>query len=288
VIEARRAGETPWALPVLGDRICPDDAVRVKDKSRAALRLRNDAVLRLDQNTTVTFKVAREEPATWIELVGGIAHFLSHLPRGFNLKVLTPFVNGTVEGTEFVFDVDPERAILTVFEGRMLVEPVPPTSATSGGQGRETATSDQRVTATSGQSVTVRHGQKLEVKPVTPRDAVQWALYYPSIIDYSRADFPGLSEQEVRRLIDAYRKSDVAAGLAALDRARPAMTEAAFRLYRAVLLLSVGQLEDARKELAGLPEGDGRRKNPGAPRERGIWPDQPGGKNAKHLLELKM
>jgi len=176
--------------------------------------------------------------------VRGIAHFLSHLPRGLTLKVVTPFVNGTVEGTEFVFDVDPERAILTVFEGRMAAE----------------TPDGQREMAASGQSVTARRGQKLEIKPVTPRDAVQWALYYPSIIDYRPADFPGLSEEETRRVIDAFRNSDVEAGLAALDRARAGMTESAFRAYRAVLLLSVGRVDEARRELGGLPDGDGRRK----------------------------
>jgi len=244
VIEVQRAGQTQWAPPASGDWLCPGDAVRVKDKSRAALRLRNDTVMRLDQNTTVTFRVARDERATWIDLLGGIAHFISRLPRGFKLNVLTPFVNGTVEGTEFVFDVDPERAILTVFEGSMVAE----------------TPDGQRETAAGGQSVTARPGQKLEVKPVTPRDAVQWALYYPSIIDYRPTDFPGLTEEEVRRLIDAFRKSDVTAGFAVLDTVRPGMTESAFRTYRAVLLLSVGQVEDARKELNGLPEGDGRRK----------------------------
>jgi tetratricopeptide (TPR) repeat protein len=244
VIEIQRVGETQFVFPASGDRLCPGDTVRVKDKSRAALRLRNDAALRLDENTTVTFRVARDEPATWTDVARGIAHFISHLPRGLKLKVITPFVNGTVEGTEFVFDVDPERAILTVFEGRMSAE----------------APDGQRETAASGQSVTARPGQKLEIKPVTPLDAVRWALYYPAIIEYRRSDFPGLTDAEARRLVEAFRKSDVVAGLAALDKARSGMTESAFRTYRAVLLLSVGQVEDARKELEHLPEGDGRRK----------------------------
>ncbi len=253
IIEVRRAGEAQWSSSSpSGARLCPDDAIRAKDKSRAALRLRNDTTLRLDQNTTVILKVAREEPSTWIELLNGIAHFLSHLPGGIRLKVVTPFVNGIVEGTEFVLDVDRERVILSVFEGRLALEPVSPAGTPSNWTKTETATS--------GQSVTVRPGQRLEVKPITPTDAVQWALYYPSIIDYRPADFPGLTEEEARRLVDIFRKSDVEARFAALDRARPAMTESAFRAYRAVLLLAVGQVEDARKELDGLPEGDGRRK----------------------------
>ncbi len=244
VIEVQRGGESQWVLPASGDRLCAGDAVRVKDKSRAALRLRNDAVLRLDQNTTVTFKVARDEPSTWIELARGIAYFISHLPRGLKLKVLTPFVNGTVEGTEFVFDVDPERTVLTVLEGSLSAE----------------TPDGQREIATGGRSVTARPGQKLEMKPVTPLDAVQWALYYPSIIDYRPSDFPGLTGEEARRLIEAFRKGDVEASLLALDTARAGMTEFAFQTYRAVLLLSVGRVRDAREALDHLPEGDGRRK----------------------------
>ena len=246
IIEVQRVGEAQWVVPVSGDRLCSGDAVRVKDKSRAALRLRNDAILRLDQNTTVVFKVAREGagPATWIEMARGIAHFISHLPRGIRLKVITPFVNGTVEGTEFLFDVDPERTVLSVFEGTVAAE------TPDGQQGQ----------ATSGQSVTARRGQKLEMKPVTPRDAVQWALYYPAIIDDRPADFPGVTGEEARRLTNAFRGGDVEASLAALDRNRAGMTESAFRTYRAAVFLSVGRLDDARKELDLLPEGDGRRK----------------------------
>jgi len=246
VIEVQRVGEAGWVPPASGDRLCSGDAVRVKDRSRAALRLRNDSVLRLDQNTTVVFKVAKDEtgPATWMEMARGIAHFISHLPRGIGFKVITPFVNGTVEGTEFVFDVDAERAVLSVFEGTVAAD----------------APDGQQARATSGQSVTARRGQKLEMKPVTPRDAVQWALYYPAVVDHRPADFPGVSGEEARRLTDAFRKGDVETSLAALDRNRAGMTEAAYRTYRAALLLSVGRVDDARAELAGLPERDGRRK----------------------------
>jgi len=243
VIEVQRGGQSQWARPALGDVLCSGDSVHAQDRSRAALRFRNDAVLRLDQNTTMTIKVEGKERAAWIELLRGVAYFLSRLPRG-RLKVMTPFVNGTVEGTEFVFDVDQDRAILTVFEGSMAAD-------TPDGQNRRVE---------GGQSVTARKGLTLEIKPVTPRDAVQWALYYPSIIDFRAADFPGLSPEEARRLVEVFRKSDVEAAFTALDRARPSMTEAAFQMYRAVLLLSVGQVEEARKELAGLPEADGRRK----------------------------
>ncbi len=95
--------------------------IQVLERSRAALRLRNDALLRLDQNTTITFAGPKDQPAaSWIDLFRGALHFTSRVPRG--VKVLTPFVNGTVEGTEFWIEVAAERTTVTVFEGRLAAE----------------------------------------------------------------------------------------------------------------------------------------------------------------------
>jgi tetratricopeptide (TPR) repeat protein len=236
ILEVQRFGESKQAR--MDDRFCPGDTVRVHDKSRAALRLRNDAVLRLDQNTTITFRVVRDEPTTWVDLVRGIVHFISRVPRG--LKVVTPFVNGTVEGTEFVFDLNSERAVLTVFQGSVAAE----------------TPDGQEETAKSGQSVTARPGQRLRVEDVKPRDAVHWALYYPSVLDSRPADFPAY----VRSSIEAYRKGDIAGAFAALVRLGPGIVDPAFLTYHAVLLLSVGRVEEAKDEIKKLPESDGRRK----------------------------
>ncbi len=236
-IEARRAGETQWLRMAVGDRYCPGDSIRVQDRSRAAVLLRNEAVLRLDQNTTITLTVVKDDPASWVDLLRGIVHFLSRLPRG--LKVVTPFVNGTVEGTEFVFDVAPDRAILTVLEGRVAAE---------NSMGRLTVESGQAVIARLGQSPTL-------LTVVRPGDAVQWALYYPSILDYRTADFPDIAGEDwparVRRSIEAYRKGDLASAFASLEGARADILDPRFFTYRAVLLLSVGRVEEGRSDIAG-------------------------------------
>jgi ferric-dicitrate binding protein FerR (iron transport regulator) len=79
------------------------------------------AVLRLGDNTTVVFPARGvSEPASWVELVNGFAHFLSRVPRG--LKIFTPFVNGTVEGTEFWVEVAADHARLAVVQGRVLAD----------------------------------------------------------------------------------------------------------------------------------------------------------------------
>ena len=54
IVEVQRAGETQWQTVKLDDTFCPGDTIRVDDKSRAAISLANQPLLRLDQNTTIT------------------------------------------------------------------------------------------------------------------------------------------------------------------------------------------------------------------------------------------
>jgi hypothetical protein len=55
---------------------------------------------------------------SWFDLFEGMVHFISRVPR--QLTIITPFVNGFVEGTGFVIRVDHIHTTLWVFEGRVL------------------------------------------------------------------------------------------------------------------------------------------------------------------------
>jgi ferric-dicitrate binding protein FerR (iron transport regulator) len=141
---------------------CLGDAVRLGTLSRAAIVLRDGGVVRLNQNTTITFTPPPERVGTWVALLTGAAHFFTRAPR--RLRVTTPFVNGSVEGTEFLFEVDTIEARISVWEGRVLAE---------NAQGS--------LALTPGQSAAARAGQAPMLRPiiVRPADAVTWALYYP-------------------------------------------------------------------------------------------------------------
>jgi len=200
IVQARKAGETEW-LPVnLYDAYCPGDIIRVLELSRAAVVLRNEATLRLDQNTTITFAGPEKEKTFLLKLLSGAAHFLSRIPR--TLKVATPFVNGAVEGTEFLVRVEQELTFLSVFEGKV---------AASNEAGSLLLASGQSAVALKGQAPVLQ-------VVVRPRDAVQWALYYPPVIYY-----PG----EVRE-----------------DRRDPR-----FLAYSASQLLAVGRVDEADAEI---------------------------------------
>lgn len=232
-VETRRAGQAPW-LPVRLEAMhCPGDAVRLGPLSRAALVLRDGAVLRLDQNTTITFTPPAERAATWIELLTGAVHFWSRMPR--TLRITTPFVNGTVEGTEFLIEVDAVEARLSVWEGRILAE---------NAQGS--------LTLTAGQSAAARAGQPPVLRPIVvrPADAVAWALYYPPVLDLRPDDFPDRPGEtwpaEIRRSITAAQAGDLEAAFASLAGVPDTVSDPRVFAYRASLLLAVGRVDEAR------------------------------------------
>ena len=102
----------------LYDTYCPGDRIRVLTRSRADIVLFNETTLRLDQNTTVTFSHAEAEKTSLIELLMGAIHFFSRHRR--SIRVVTPFVNATVEGTEFYMEVKEDKTFLSIFEGQVI------------------------------------------------------------------------------------------------------------------------------------------------------------------------
>ena len=95
-VEARLAGDAEWQ-PVELDRVlCPGDTLQVHEDARAAVVLRNHSILRLDERTVITFAEADEPESAWLDLLDGVIHSISRVPR--TLKIRTPFVNAAVEG----------------------------------------------------------------------------------------------------------------------------------------------------------------------------------------------
>ena len=230
-VQARTAGETEWVPVKLNDTYSFGDMIRVQERSRAAVILRNEATLRLDQKTTITFSGSEEEETSLLDLLNGGAHFFSPAPR--RLEVTTPFVNAAVGGTEFFIRVEPDQTLLSIFEGRVA------------------ATNEAgSLVLTSGKSATARSGQAPVLRIVVhPRDAVQWALYYPSVLYYRPLDFPGPGETDwqamVRRSIKLYWEGDVTGAFSSLDGAPEDVRDPRFFTYRAALMLSVGRVDEA-------------------------------------------
>lgn len=159
-------GTSAWQSAVLDQSLCQGDTVRAGERSRATVALINQSVLRIDQNTAMRLDnisgVTTERSA--LSLLKGAFQSFSRKPHGF--EVSTPYLNGSIEGTEFVFRVGEGESILTVFEGTVL------------------AANDQgSASVSSGESVAAQAGQAPQPRTVVrPRDAAQWSLYYPPVI----------------------------------------------------------------------------------------------------------
>jgi tetratricopeptide (TPR) repeat protein len=232
-VETQRAGEAQWQPVRLDDTYCPGDRMRVQEHSRVAIVLPNAAILRLDQKTTITFLSLEKGPTSVLDLLSGAVHFFSRVPR--SLKVITPFVNAAVEGTEFFVQVEPEHTFLSVFEGRVAA-----TNAAGS------------LTLASGQASVVQVGQAPAQRTVVrPRDAVQWALYYPPILDYRPADFQdGTAWQAmVHQSIQFYRQGDLPMAFGSIANVPPDIQDPRFFTYRAALLLTVGRVDAASMDI---------------------------------------
>ncbi len=148
------------------------------------------------------------------------------------LKIFTPYVNGIVQGTEFLVKVDDKEALISIFEGRIAAE-----------------NDKGSIIVNGGQTVVARAGEApMLMAVVKPRDAVQWALYYPSIMDFRPEDFSGTADwqDKARKSVEAYRKGDIAGANEALkDLNDEGLTDTRYLSYRATLALSVGRLEEA-------------------------------------------
>ncbi|HSR12268.1 MAG TPA: FecR domain-containing protein, partial [Thermodesulfobacteriota bacterium] len=80
-VQCLRMGEREWRAVEPNDRLCPGDMIRVQKLGRADIVLSNEATLRLDQNTAVTFAEPEEEKTLSVRLTNGAAYFFSRIRR---------------------------------------------------------------------------------------------------------------------------------------------------------------------------------------------------------------
>ena len=187
-IEVRRAQSTQWSPAAADAALCPGDAVRVGERSRAALRLTNESNLRLDQNSALTLPTP-DEGIAFIELLRGALNVFTRTPSRSSVR--TPFVNAGVEGTEFAVRVDADSAQVAVLEGKV---------SAANELGAVELTSGELAIA--GRNAAPRRG-----RIVRPADAVQWALYYPSILGGPAAADAALREADALGTSRPHRRS---------------------------------------------------------------------------------
>jgi len=165
-VDVQAQNGSAWNIANLDDALCEGDSVRVGKESRAALSLANDAVLRIDENTTVRLVDINQEKKekSLLELISGAIQSFSRKPR--ELVVNTPYLNGSIEGTEFIIKVSDNQTQITVFEGFVVA---------ANNQGELRLESGQSAVASEGSAPVAR-------TVINPREQVQWGLYYPPVL----------------------------------------------------------------------------------------------------------
>jgi tetratricopeptide (TPR) repeat protein len=226
-VTAKRRGQTGWQPVKLNDTLFAGDRIQVEANSRAGIVLSNDAVLRLDQNTTLVFTEIEKETTFIFKLLKGAANFFSRRPR--SLKILTPFVNGVVEGTEFFVQVDEDQTRIDLFEGRIRAENQYGEIQLAKGQGA-LATADSAPQ------------RQILVKP---RESVQWALYYPPVLALG----PGEVSDELQASLVLSDQGRFPEAIDTLEQIPESDRDARFFTYRAALLLHVGRVIQARGDI---------------------------------------
>lgn len=237
VVEYHRPGDSGWHMAASNSTFCAGDRVRVRANSRAALRLSNESMLRLNQRTAITISGPDVEQNTLLDLMNGVMHIITRTPKPF--KIRTPVVNASVDGTEFLVDAGGEddsspSVTIAVYEGRV----------------KAGSDQDNLILANQEAAVFQENQPARKTVMVHPLDAVQWALHYPMLIDlYSRSGHENQQSPAVHHVIEQYRQGKLAEALAELDHLLAEELTVDALILRSELLLTTGRVKEALSDL---------------------------------------
>ncbi len=253
-VDVRRAGRGDWLPAAYRDELCTGDVVRVGDRGRAAIVLRNEIELRLDEKTSLTLAKVDAAEGSLLEMCAGKLHFISRARK--SLRVVTPFVNATVEGTEVAIGHAATEDRIDVFEGHVLASSeAARTMPQTCGDARVPTDTGGRLLLASRESALVPAGgaPAKRIAIAQPADAVQWALYYPPLVEPGPdAAAAGTAiEARASRSAAQYRQGRLDDALAAIAPSGDdaSVRDARFFSYRASLLLWVGRVDEARRDI---------------------------------------
>ncbi|MDD5034751.1 MAG: FecR domain-containing protein [Methylococcaceae bacterium] len=228
-VEEQEIERQDWQRAGPEEVFCPGDRIRTLDNSRATLQLNNQTFVSLDQKTTVVLSGLRPREPSWLALLKGIIYLRSRTPS--SLVVKTHFINAAIEGTEFLVSASDSEAQVAVFEGRIKA---------SNPKGQLNLSDGQAAVAKAGEAPL----RKLLVKP---RDAVQWALYYPPLIDLEALSRSS-GDPAIQSAAARYREGKSLDALQALESAKTPQP-----ITSVALLLGLGRIEEAEKRLDAIP-----------------------------------
>jgi hypothetical protein len=192
-----------WQPAAVGQKLAWHDRLRTGEDSRAAVRLSDLSILRLDELTeaeVIPPQMATSKPT--VDLKQGSAYFFSR-EKSREINVQTPAANGGIRGTEFVVTVAANGSTrFTMIDGEVEL------SNLTG-------------------SMVVRSGERADIEPgqkpaksvvINPIDSAQWCFYYPGVLDPNEVMAAMKDSDAVRASLSAYSEGDL---LMALHKTHP-------------------------------------------------------------------
>ena len=231
-VSAKKKGQS-WQPSVPVFPLAVGDAVRTGQLSRAAVRLTDLSVLRMNEVTTIEI-LPREKlnGSEGLDVKNGAIYFFSR-DRPRELRIQTPVVTGALRGTEFHVVVEEDgKTRVTMFDGEV-----------------ELSNAHGSVLIRSGEQGEVARGQAPRKTAVIEAvNIIQWCLYYPAVLDPREL---GIDRERnpIAESVAAYDQGDLLGALEKYPKDYRA-TSVAGRLYHAAVLLAVGQVDKAHTALS--------------------------------------
>jgi tetratricopeptide (TPR) repeat protein len=231
------SGGGAWSPATVGQLLAIKDRLRTGEDSRAAVRMTDLSVLRIDELTTIEITPpATASDKASLNVKEGTTYFFSR-EKSREIKVETPAANGAMRGTEFVVAVAANGSTtVTMLDGEVEL---------SNAQGSVLVSTGEQARVDVG-------GTPRKTAVLEAINSVQWCLYYPGVLDLRELGYSRDSDAS----ISAYTEGDLLAALAAYGhRSRTGSNRD--KVYHAGLLLAVGQVDKANRLLNAA--------NPGTP-----------------------
>jgi Tfp pilus assembly protein PilF len=229
-----------WAaeLPLrVNQALEPADHVRTGERTRLTLQLADRTIARIAERSEVQVqRVASGKKSVLFTLWRGLVYFF-HRDRPADLLINSRSASAAVRGTDFTVEVDArERMIISLLEGEVELRNAWDVIRLAGGD----------------QGVAEPGRPPYKTAVITGVNEIQWCLYYPGVLDLGELPLTTEEGALLQSSLAAYRSGDLLQALANYPAERQAESPQE-RVYLAALLLSVGNVEQARQLLGKIP-----------------------------------
>lgn len=236
IVQSSQAGAGVWERARTNQALSVRDRVRTRQRSRATVRLTDLYTMRLEQFTTIEITPGLVSgDRSQLNMLDGAAFIFSRESNA-EVDITTPAANGALRGTQLFVRVSPDgTTFFQVQEGQV-----------------EMSNAQGRLTLKAGEAADARPGQAPRRTAVLEaRNILQWALYYPAVLDPGSSSLSENEAKDVAESLAAYRSGDLLAAVERYPAGYRAQSDGA-KLFEAGVLLAVGRLDEAGRLLEGV------------------------------------